>query len=134
MTDYSYEIFLAKAVESLAGAESEYANGRYNNCANRCYYACFQAAVAALTGAGVRPTREPSRWGHAFVQAQFIGHLINRRKIYSADLRTTLRDSLALREKADYEPDHVSATRAGRILQRTRLFVEAVQMTRGELR
>ena len=33
--------YLEKAVESLAGAESEYVNGRYNNCANRCYYACF---------------------------------------------------------------------------------------------
>ena len=30
--------YLDKAIESLAGAESEYANKRYNNCANRCYY------------------------------------------------------------------------------------------------
>jgi uncharacterized protein (UPF0332 family) len=34
-------IMLKKALESLAGAESEFANARYNNCANRCYYACF---------------------------------------------------------------------------------------------
>ena len=33
--------YLEKAAESLAGAESEYVNGRYNNCSNRCYYACF---------------------------------------------------------------------------------------------
>jgi hypothetical protein len=31
------DVFLAKAEESLAGADSEFANGRYNNCANRCY-------------------------------------------------------------------------------------------------
>jgi uncharacterized protein (UPF0332 family) len=31
------EIYFAKATESLAGAESEFINGRYNNCANRCY-------------------------------------------------------------------------------------------------
>ncbi len=29
--------YLEKAIESLAGAESECANRRYNNCANRCY-------------------------------------------------------------------------------------------------
>ena len=45
----SVESFLVKAEESLAGAESEYVNGRYNNCANRCYYACFQAAIASST-------------------------------------------------------------------------------------
>ena len=50
MTDMmrSAHPFLAKAQESLAGAESEFAAGRYNNCANRCYYACFQAAIHAL--------------------------------------------------------------------------------------
>src|SRR5687767_6597204 len=47
--------YLAKARESLVGAESEHAARRYNNAANRCYYACYQAAVAALTNAGVHP-------------------------------------------------------------------------------
>jgi hypothetical protein len=41
-------VFLDKAREALAGAESEFVNGRYNNCANRCYYASFQAAIHAL--------------------------------------------------------------------------------------
>ncbi len=131
MTDYPYELFLAKATESLAGAESECARQRYNNCANRCYYTCFQAAIAALILTGIRPSRAESQWRHSFVQAQFVGQLINRRKIYPSDLRTTLNESLALREKADYEPEHVNATRAVRILQRTRTFVEAVKMQRG---
>ena len=48
-------IYLAKATESLQTAESEFANGRYNSCANRCYYACFQAAIAALLREGIRP-------------------------------------------------------------------------------
>lgn len=30
------QIYLFKAEESLAGAESEFINGRYNNTANRC--------------------------------------------------------------------------------------------------
>ena len=47
--------FRAKAEESLATAETEYINGRYNSCANRCYYACFQAAVSALIHVGILP-------------------------------------------------------------------------------
>jgi uncharacterized protein (UPF0332 family) len=46
--EHDITIYLAKASESLLTAESELVNGRYNSCANRCYYACFQAAIAAL--------------------------------------------------------------------------------------
>lgn len=34
----SENIYLAKALEALAGAESELVNHRYNNVANRAYY------------------------------------------------------------------------------------------------
>lgn len=44
----SEPLLLEKARESLAGAESEFSNERYNNCANRAYYAVFQAAIVAL--------------------------------------------------------------------------------------
>lgn len=50
--------FLDRARESLAGAESEYVNDRYNNSANRSYYAVFQAATYALLAA-VFGRREP---------------------------------------------------------------------------
>lgn len=53
--DEEVAAYLSKARESLETAESEYVNRRYNSCANRCYYACFQAAIAALLRAGVRP-------------------------------------------------------------------------------
>jgi uncharacterized protein (UPF0332 family) len=66
-------IYVAKAEESLRTAESEFANGRYNSCANRCYYACFQAAIAALLAEGIRAR---GQWSHAFVQGQFVGVLI----------------------------------------------------------
>jgi uncharacterized protein (UPF0332 family) len=92
-------ICLAKATESLLSAESEFVNGRYNSCANRCYYACFQAAIAALLGEGIRPA---GQWNHQFVQAQFVGVLINQRKRYDAQLRRVLADNQSLRDKADY--------------------------------
>ena len=43
-------LFLEKAANSLAGAESELANGRHDNVANHCYYSCFQAAPAQPPG------------------------------------------------------------------------------------
>ncbi|HZS91740.1 MAG TPA: HEPN domain-containing protein [Chloroflexota bacterium] len=73
-------IYREKAEESLAGAVSEYANGRYNNCANRCYYSCFQAAVQALQDAGVTPPGARGEWGHDQLHATFTRELINRRK------------------------------------------------------
>jgi uncharacterized protein (UPF0332 family) len=41
------QIYLDKAEENLAAAESEFANRRYNSSASRCYYACFVRRVGA---------------------------------------------------------------------------------------
>jgi uncharacterized protein (UPF0332 family) len=81
------EELLAKAAESLAGAESEFSNGRYNNCANRSYYACFQAALSAVLSAGIRPTGRIIT--HTFVDSAFVGQLVNRRKLYPSGFRDT---------------------------------------------
>jgi uncharacterized protein (UPF0332 family) len=61
--------FLAKAAESLAGATSEFVNGRYDNVANRAYYAALQAAIAALDLAGIHPPGAGVEWSHTFVQS-----------------------------------------------------------------
>jgi uncharacterized protein (UPF0332 family) len=121
----SSTIYLAKALESLVGAESEAVNGRHNNCANRCYYACFQAAIAALLRAGI--TSPSPHWSHEFVQGQFVGDLINRRKIYPTALRSVLIDTLGLRLTADYRGVNVNSRETGRALRWTRSFVEAVE-------
>jgi uncharacterized protein (UPF0332 family) len=117
-------VYLVKAAESLATAESEFSFGRYNSCANRCYYACFQAAVAVLIQEGIRPRDD---WGHNFVQGQFVGQLIDRRKRFSSDLRQVLSDNQKLREQADYRPSYVTQTQAIRALRRTRTFLSAIQ-------
>jgi uncharacterized protein (UPF0332 family) len=122
-------VFLAKAYECLGGAQSELINGRFNNCANRCYYACFQAAIAALLGAAIQP--RGAQWGHDFVQAEFNGQLINRRKLYPVSLRNTLEQNYRLRETADYRSDHVDEVRAARAVRRTEDFVEAVRRPEG---
>lgn len=117
-------IHLERAKESLSGAESEFANRRFHNCANRAYYACYQTAVATLFHAGIQPTG--SRWGHDTVQAQFAGELINRRKRYSPELRNTFDRIFLIRQTADYTIGTVSEIQAARVVRRARTFVEEV--------
>jgi uncharacterized protein (UPF0332 family) len=119
-------VYLRKASESLAGTESEYVNGRHNNCANRCYYACFQTAISVLILVDVRPSHGAGQWGHEFGQSSFVGQIIDRRKVYPGDLRGTLFRNLNLRHVADCETNLITQTEAIRALRRTREFVEAV--------
>jgi uncharacterized protein (UPF0332 family) len=119
--------YLTKALESLTSAEADYTAERYNSCANRAYYACFQAAVAALLAAGIRPMSPRGEWSHEFVQSQFNGLLITRRKRYPATLRRTLRDTIEVREKADYTASVVSERVARRVLSAAQLFVRTIQ-------
>lgn len=119
--------YLTKAVESLASAQIDYEATRYNSCANRVYYACFQAAVAALLAVGIRPANPRGAWSHEFVQSQFNGLLITRRKLYPTALRRVLRDTMEVREKADYTSSSVSVRVARRVLQEAQDFVLAIQ-------
>lgn len=120
-------VYSDKAHESLSGAVSEYANGRYNNCANRCYYACFQAAVHALFAAGLTPSTARPTWSHEQVQALFAGDLIRRRKLLPSELRDVLSRTYLLRQTADYTSDVVSAPQAERALRRARGLLAAIE-------
>ena len=117
--------YLAKASESLLTAESEFDSGRYNSCANRCYYACFQAAIAAMLREGIHASGD--LWTHTFVQSQFTGQLINRRHRYPTTLRSSLTDLQLLRRRADYSTDLITHTEANRGLRRSREFVTAIR-------
>ena len=125
-------VFLERAEENLEAAQSEFIGRRYNSSASRSYYACFQAAIYALSQAGIRPSRE--QWGHDFVQAQFNGELINRRKLYPVNLRTTLTQNYTLRERADYTTEQVSEIRAARAASRAEEFLDAIRSREGENR
>jgi uncharacterized protein (UPF0332 family) len=129
--DPGEDVLLRKARTALAGAESELAAGRHENVANRSYYACFQAAVAALEADGVRPpVGSDGRWSHSAVQAQFNGLLINRRKRFDADLRQILGSLGSLRQRADYTKEAITATEAKRALRSARQFIAAVESRR----
>jgi uncharacterized protein (UPF0332 family) len=129
VADNQRDAFWAKATENLASAGSEYVNGRYNASANRSYFACFQAAIVALLDAGI--TARTGTWGHGFVQAQFVGQLIGRRKIYRAEFRDMLIVLMELRHKADYEIAQVSQREASRAVRQAESFLDAVAAREG---
>ena len=123
--------YLAKAAESLASAEADFAGGRFNSCANRAYYACFQAAVSALVRAGIGPSPRDRRWRHDAVQALFAEQLINRRKLYPSGLKDSFDRLVTLRHTADYRPDVVTEAQASRAVRRAREFVGGVHQEQG---
>jgi uncharacterized protein (UPF0332 family) len=125
------DLYLAKARASLAGAQSELAQQRFDNAVNRAYYACFQAAIYALLGAGIRQRGGSEVWDHAFVQARFVGDLINRRKLYASELRGDLPTIMYLRHRADYHQASVTSTQATRAVRRASRFVAAIQSAEG---
>lgn len=126
------QVYLAKALEHLAAAESEYGNHRYNTCAKLAYYAVFHAAVAALISAGAPLPRGEGIWSHAFVQAEFSRLLIHQRHRYSPQWREVLPNTLILRQRADYSTEHVSQLRSLRVLRQAAEFVSAVQLRESE--
>ena len=123
--------FLDKARESLEGARLAHEGGRFNNSANRSYYACFQAAIHALIVAGIVVARRDTQWNHGSIQGQFNGLLINRRHRYTADLRMILSDNYEVRAQADYSDNPVSEIVALRALRRAERFVAALVQTEG---
>ncbi len=129
--DQRADAYFAKAAESLAGAESECAAGRYNNCANRAYYTWFQAAISVLVRAGYGPSGSDGEWRHAAVQALFAQQLVKRRKIYPASLRMVLERGALIRATADYQETSVGQTEVVRWVRRSRQFVEAVRQRGG---
>ncbi len=122
------ERYLAKAREILASARSDARARRYNSAANRAYYAAFQAAVAALIHAGIRPGHDD--WRHRFVMSEFSGRLVRRRKLLPMALRSTLGELFDRRATADYSAENVSARDARDGVKRSGRLVEAVSGSR----
>lgn len=118
------ERYLAKAQECLASAGADFAAGRYNSVANRAYYASFQAAVAILLASGLRP-RDGS-WQHRFVQSQFSGKLVMRRKGIPAVFTGTLALLLEARVVADYQEQAIGRPAARTLLRDSSALVAVV--------
>src|SRR5690606_20863165 len=77
--------------------------------------------------AQIRPPGGGNAWSHSHVAAQFDGTLINRRKLYRAELRTIVARNHLVRLRADYEVDPVSRAEASRALRRAQVLMADVQ-------
>jgi uncharacterized protein (UPF0332 family) len=117
------QTFLEKGVENLDITQVAFDNGAYNAVANHAYYAAFQAAIAALAREGLKKKGHPHDW----VQAQFSGVLIQRRKLYPASLRSHLSDMVKVRDDADYSERMISKAKATTQLKQATEFVRIIE-------
>ncbi len=116
------EAFMRKARNNLAAARHCYDAGLYDAAANRAYYAAFQGAVAVLAHYGVRKDRLDHEW----VQAEFSGRLIQRRKIFTGKIRSYLSDMQAVRDIADYSRENVSKKSARNQIRKAEEIIQEI--------
>jgi len=116
-------MFLNKAKTNIQAAQLLFDNQMYDASANRAYYAAFQAAVAALSAAGL----QTERISHETTQALFSGELIRRRKIYPSHLKSYLLDLQAVRDDADYKQKLISKKVALRQIKKAKEFIEHIE-------
>ncbi len=112
--------FFNKAEENLRIAKLSFDNECYNACANRAYYAAFQAAIAALADKG---SLTKGRNDHKRIQAEFSEKLIRRQKVYPAKLKSSLMEMQLIRNTADYECDTVSRKDASDQLRKSQEMI-----------
>jgi uncharacterized protein (UPF0332 family) len=124
-------IYLAKAEQCLAGAALAVAHGQYNNAANRAYYAAFQAAIAALSAAGVVPPA-PRYWAHDFVLREYCSQLAGPGSAYSPGSGAALKALQDERLKADYEVEMLSRASGEHALALAEQFVDTVRRRLGQ--
>lgn len=121
-----HQIWLDKADENLAAAQSCFDHSQYNAGANRLYYAMFHAALAALAQNDFVPAS--GKVSHEWVQANFSSRLIHRRKTYPARLQSYLPEAFRIRVVADYETITVSKSIAANQLKKAKEFVETIKL------
>ncbi|MFQ5632767.1 MAG: HEPN domain-containing protein [bacterium] len=118
------QAWIEKSQENLTVAEWCFENGHFNACANRMYYAMFQAGFAALLKFGISPPK--GKIGHDWLQANFSQHLIRQRKVFPAKFRSYLNDVQRIRDTADYRDICVSKKHASKELRTAQTFVKTI--------
>ena len=70
-------IYLTKAMESLLTAETEFINGRYNSCANRCYSWAVSIATQTPIRRRLRTKRDESQERQAALACQLLNRMLD---------------------------------------------------------
>lgn len=113
--------WMEMAREAIASAESERRAGRGRFVVNRCYYACFYAASAAL----LREGRSFAR--HAALRQSLHKDLVHTGRL-DARYGQTFDELFGARHDADYAPlTQVSDDAVARAVQDAREFVAAIE-------
>jgi len=120
--------FLSKAKENLKIARISFEQECYNACANRAYFAAFQAAIAALADKGIQNRKND----HAWVQSEFNRRLIKNRKVYPDKMKTYLLNMQDVRNHADYSVEKIGKKLAGRQLGRADEMIMSIGKELGE--
>jgi len=121
-----WQVYLAKARNNLRTAQSAYEQGDFDSCVSRCYYAVFQAAIAALIRlTDFRPAG--GEWSHKVTQAEFNRRLVMRRKVFSGQIGRTLLTLIEWRHRADYAPINTSRQIARAGIALAEAFLSAIQ-------
>ncbi len=115
--------YFIKAKENLKIALLSFEQECYNACANRAYFAVFQAAIAALLHTGVKRGKYDHRW----VQSEFNEKLIKRRKVYPGRIKPYLMEMQMLRNTADYENDTLSKKDASDQLRKAQEMIGLIE-------
>jgi uncharacterized protein (UPF0332 family) len=122
----SYTNWLDKANENLAAAQLCFDNDHFNACANRLYYAMFQAGIAAMVKHGL--LKPDVRVAHDWLQANFSGQLIKHRKVFPVKFRSYLSDAFWVRVEADYKLSSVSKKVAAGELKKAKEFINVINL------
>ena len=118
-----WQVYLAKAKNNLHTAHSAYAQGDFDSCTSRAYFAVFHAEIAAL----IKLTAfRQDRWGHDRVQEAFNRQLVRSRKVFPASLQTIHNDLIGRRHIADYTAQHISGRIAERCLRQATEMVTTI--------
>jgi uncharacterized protein (UPF0332 family) len=119
-----WQIYLAKAKNGLRTAQSAHAQGDFDSCASRAYFAVFHGEIAAL----IKLTEfRQVQWRHDRVQEEFNRRLIQARKVFPASLRSIHDDLIGRRHLADYADQHVGARLAEQCLRRAVEMLTAIE-------
>jgi len=121
-----WQIFLLKAQSNLLAAERDQSQRAFDPRVSRAYFAAFQAAIAALL-ARSDFRRRGQYWDHGEIAAECTRQLIRQRKIFPAEMASTLDDLKTRRHQADSSTVSPSEKIAQRALDKARRLVERIE-------
>jgi uncharacterized protein (UPF0332 family) len=116
--------YMTKALRALASSKLLFADGDLDGACNRCYYAMFDAAHAALIRSGCHVDGSEIKT-HRGLIAAFGKHLV-KPGVATADLGKSLNQVERIRLLADYTGEEVDAEQAKWALGQAETFVEAM--------